>query len=92
MTILLKVILFLTIPIFILIGAFIFLMNWNWFLIPLGLPTINIFHAAGIMVIASYLKGYERHESKNDSLKQILELVLFNFFALALGFIFHFFI
>jgi len=92
MTTFLKIILLLSTPIFVLVGAFIFLMNWNWFLIPLGLPNINIFHAAGLMTTITFLRGYQKVESKENALDQFITLILFNLFALVLGFIFHFFI
>ena len=37
--------------------AFLFLMLWRWFLIPLGVPNISYVHAFGIYIFWSFIKN-----------------------------------
>ena len=32
---------------------------WDWFLVPLGLPAINFFHAIGIYLSINFMAGYK---------------------------------
>jgi hypothetical protein len=53
-----------------LIRGFVLLKMWAWFLIPLGLPTITLWHAVGVSMIVAYLAQanlgiYKEHELDN---------------------------
>lgn len=37
------------------ICGFTIMVMWGWFIVPLGLPTINIFHACGIDMLVTFL-------------------------------------
>lgn len=49
----------------IVLSAIIGLQFWNWFLIPLGLPTISIAHMVGISATISYF--FPRPQDKDDN-------------------------
>jgi hypothetical protein len=46
--------------------AFLFLMLWSWFLVPLGVPNISYVHAFGIYILWSFIKTpiYKRSRSE----------------------------
>lgn len=37
------------------LGAFVLVQLWAWFMLPLGVPAIGVAHAYGIGVIATFL-------------------------------------
>lgn len=67
--------------------AFILLTLYNWFLAPLGLPSLNLFIIMGIQLI-SRLFMTPKKEDKIDSFEKLFKYVLKRiiFLGMALGF------
>jgi hypothetical protein len=45
--------------------AFVFLMLWRWFLLPLGLPNLTYWHSLGLIVIFSFFRFDGRQFEKS---------------------------
>lgn len=67
---------------------------WNWFVSPLGVPSINLFHALGIDTLVTFIitLNAESTAKQMDSWTTWITNVLFAVVILIIGFIFHFFI
>ncbi len=65
---------------------------WEWFLVPIGLPTISVAIAAGIVLIHNFFTA--KHSKDND--KNIMDKMIFAFVApaavLVFGFIIQWFV
>jgi len=46
--------------------GFVFLLFWNWFVKPLGLPGIDYWHAYGLMVFVSFIRYEKRNDKAED--------------------------
>lgn len=60
---------------------------WKWFVVPLGLPAISIFHAAGLTLIATVMTGIPDVNSGRTAWEGLANSVLRGLFipTLALG-------
>lgn len=67
---------------------------WNWFVSPLGVPSINLFHALGIDTLITFIitLNAENVAKEMDSWTTWIVNVLFAFVILGIGFALHFFI
>lgn len=76
---------------FALFNAWVALTLYNWFLVPLGLPAVNIWHMWGIMLLIGRFKGINTEDSKDSEIsKAIGELavvILGGLLALLIGLI-----
>jgi len=44
---------------------------WNWFIVPIGMPTINIAHAVGISLAIGYLTNdHKKAKIKKEEMKK----------------------
>lgn len=55
------------------IGAFIFSIMWGWFVVPLGLPTLSIAHAIGILSMLIFLTT--KVDDADDDLETLAEVI-----------------
>ena len=73
--------------------GFVIVKLWNWFITPLGIIQINLWHALGVMVLFKLLTyqytGKELDE--NDKNTVIIVLVLFYNLVFGFGYLFHLF-
>ena len=61
---------------------------WGWFIAPLGAATLSTWHAAGLLLMVSFLWRRARHDlSKKDVAKAVAHSALNPAFALAFGWI-----
>lgn len=67
---------------------------WNWFVSPLGVPNLNLFHALGIDTLVTFIitLNAESTAKEMDSWTTWITNVLFAFIILGIGFVLHFFI
>lgn len=45
---------------------------WGWFIAPLGVPSISLFHALGISALIGYLRGFRVDEETTNWTKKQL--------------------
>jgi hypothetical protein len=85
----------LLIPFAILLNAFVFTRLWEWFITPLGVITIGMAHAYGIVLLVHFLThqhGLAKENKGNDALAQAtLNMFLIPLFAWGFGAIAHYF-
>ena len=69
---------------------------WWWFVVPLGVPMLNVWHTYGLAVLLSFattpvtaLSGIQRDKSKEAQMRQVVAPVLAPPLALGLGFLLH---
>lgn len=55
------------------IGAFIFSIMWGWFVVPLGLPAINLAHAIGILSMLIFLTT--KVDDADDDMETLAEVI-----------------
>lgn len=66
---------------------------WGWFIVPLGVPDINLGEAIGISLIAGFLMPQRPAEKKENAAAEAFWLgILIAAFALAAGWIVHLFL
>ena len=53
--------------------AFIGMMLWNWFLVPLGIPGITFWHAWGITLVVSIFTGFWTNILNSNSIEAIMK-------------------
>lgn len=86
---------FVVLPAKIVAEAFIVQTMWGWFVVPLGVPALGFWHAAGFSVLWTYLSPkYSIYhdasdESELDYWRRIAKVWLGMAFYLVLGFIVH---
>ena len=63
---------------------------WQWFIVPLGVPAIGLWHAAGISIIVAYLTYENAAKDKEDGVSTALAMgFLMPAFALFFGWLYH---
>jgi hypothetical protein len=62
---------------------------WSWFVVPLGLPAVGMWHAAGLLLIVEASRArVEKEVSKTDVVEAVAVQAIAWAFALGLGFVF----
>ena len=67
---------------------------WFWFIIPLGLPKINLAHAFGLVIFSNFLTYHYYSFKKNDksnAVESLMYIFVRPLFVLILGWIIHLF-
>jgi hypothetical protein len=73
--------------------GFSIMMLWNWFVVPLGVVSINIFHALGLSTLAlmlTYRYSINKDDRDNDNSKMIT-VFLIPWTSLLFGYVVHLF-
>ncbi|WP_435018404.1 hypothetical protein TA3x_000378 [Tundrisphaera sp. TA3] len=55
----------LTVPV-IAFQAYVLSVLWVWFVVPLGVVSVSVAHATGLMAIIAYSKSWQRREDFSD--------------------------
>ena len=61
---------------------------WGWFIVPLGVIPLPLWHASGVAVLAGYLTK-QPNEDKRTTTAKLLTIVFTPAVALGLGAIYH---
>lgn len=88
------------IPIFILFNGFIIMKLWLWFIVPLGVPILTIWHAFGIASFVNFFKyglstKYDVKQMDKDKsmagnmLSLFCESLFFGIIILTISYVFH---
>lgn len=74
-----------------LLDAWVFVLCWRWFVVPLGAPEITYVTAMGFRLIAALLRNgtHIKAEYQDDPLKQIGKEILGTLTALAIAVVLH---
>jgi hypothetical protein len=78
------------VAVFVLIAmqAFTLYVLWGWFVVPLGVPPLTIAWSAGIMLVASMVRGYSPRKSEEGDGARVIGQAIFGCgYALALGYV-----
>ena len=47
------------------LNAYVILLFWNWFVVPLGLKPVGYWHALGLSLFVSFIRGADKEYPKN---------------------------
>ena len=76
-----------------LLNAYLFLLMWHWFIMPLGVRDITYWHSAGLSVMFSYLRGSQLQSKESRGYREWLEIIKTGFrevtFFFAVAWLFH---
>lgn len=76
-----------------LLSALVFSVLWSWFVVPLGVPSINMAHAMGIGLMLGVLRGVHSEPSHDDDPGYSAFMgVAVPLFALAVGAVLRYFV
>ena len=79
-----------------LFGGYIFMSGWNWFVAPLGVVEIGVFHAYGLWMMGNFVAAMPQINMKMDEyfedagmkatsgLKSVIRLILYGVILLVL--------
>ncbi len=59
---------------------------WEWFVVPLGAPSIGILHAIGIAVLVSMLTYEGKASEEGDGIKKLFITIFAKLTAFAVAF------
>ncbi len=69
---------------------------WNWFVVPLGLPTIGLAHAIGIDTLITFWTNHDIQKlfdksniSEKERLERLFNVILYNLVTLIIGYFIH---
>lgn len=83
------------------LGGIVVKLLWGWFIVPLGVPGLSLFHAMGIMLLVGFLtyrKADQEIELKtkdklDEALARVLSLlgerIMLVVFTISLGYLLH---
>lgn len=75
-----------------LLSALVFSVLWGWFVVPLGVPSINVAHAMGIGLMLGVLRGgYSESEDVDPGYSAFMGVAV-PLFALAVGAVLRYFV
>jgi len=78
-----------------LLEGFVLLCLWAWYLVPLGVPQINLFHAIGLAITVSLLTYHYYDFQKSEKagiIQPINYLIVRPLVTLLIGWLLHFFV
>lgn len=66
-------------------SAYVLSILWEWFILPLGVIKIDIYHAIGVMLVFSSLKGYKKVDTSNYKKKDFIYFLFSPAILLTIG-------
>jgi hypothetical protein len=80
-------------PLVLLWGGHVTSVLWGWFVVPLGVPGVNVFHAIGLQLVAgTFMLGIAKEKVDDDrALGRLVTISIAYLLALGFGWVFHFF-
>lgn len=64
---------------------------WGWYIVPLGLPAIGLFHAMGLDLLLSFMVTTKIENETKPFWEHFISATVFAALTLLAGWIFHFF-